>query len=138
MQNLVDFIPSGSFALYTGIQLVIGLPVDSEQCTDVQRGYLITSLVLCSIFCFFFTLYPTTTEGAGNLVDANFKQRISSPSLLIRGVLAILAFLALSLSTIPVMSCVFYAFDDVASRTTPILVAAICTGLEQIRAISMQ
>ena len=131
MDNLIDFLPTGSFAIYKTIESVINLPIDSTQCDPVQRGFLMSTLAVCGMFCFITTLYPSQEQNQRTYT--RFVGRVASPILLCRACLALVAFMALTLPMSDVMGCVFLHNNDTASRVLPLLLGAICSLLEHVR-----
>ncbi len=87
IKNLIDFLPSGSFAFFQSIIAVISLPADSTTCDFTQKVYVIMTLFIVSIFVFVTTMTPSRGHPLYN------DRRL----LVARSFLAVFAFLGLSI-----------------------------------------
>lgn len=130
INNLVDFLPSGSFALYKSLETIIDMPANSIDCNSTQRLYLALTFGVCAIFVFFTSLYPTEPEHPGN-TTSTLRERLTQKFLLPRSILAVIAFAGLVLPMTDVTGCLFHSYNDTVSRVTPLLLAVICTVAEQ-------
>lgn len=127
-KGLQDFIPGQTIFFYNVCLNTINI-VDT--CTDYQYGVNVALIALFSIGCVILTLRPANNSPLRKLMlDPNLTKRALYIRLTIRSIMAVLAFLAVSLFQQANIICFYPTLDTEVPRTVPILLTAFFSFIE--------